>query len=148
VNLLSAGATYRVATIGRYIGSQLWPFIQRAAGATTDTPRELPSWEAHVAAQRRRRITLIFAPLTNGPATILFGAASIVALVVVGKYAGAPPTNQAARDHNLELWLGGWALAVLAVAIPLLVGLRIRAQSKKSFGEDAPQPVVENESGE
>jgi hypothetical protein len=118
INLLQAANTYRMATIGRYIQESLWPYLQREVG-----DEDLPSWEAEVAGRVRKWWMSLVGLVVNAPATLLFFAASVGALVEQGHV-----------DHDLRDV--GWVCAVMSLVAPILIaGLmalaRVRSRTSR-----------------
>lgn len=106
VVLLHAAGTYRLALIGDYIGKTLWPYLETQVGP-------LPSWQTRVAERQTRTPSAVAKALfVDFPAMILFIGASVFALARLG-------------EHE-ELWWMGCFMTVLAIAVPLRIGLLVR----------------------
>jgi hypothetical protein len=103
INLLQAANTYRMGTIGRYIQTSLWPYLQQSVNDVTG----LPSWENEVASRAGSWWRALLALVVNAPATILFFVASVVAVGKAGH-----------MDHELRDL--GWVLTGISVVVPLL----------------------------
>lgn len=119
VVLLHTAATFRSARIGRYIGEDLWPYLERQVGC-------LPSWEAKVAERRQRRLVRL-APetfLIDFPAMTIFILASGYALVQVGV--------------GGLLWGASCFALALAIVAPLGFSLQIRGEAKSLGGRQTP----------
>lgn len=103
-------------TVGRYIRTELWPFLQRASGAGDDVS-DMPSWESWGARVRQKRGRLSPAGLVSflGQGTV-FGVPAIGALIV---------TRPFSWGHSMApiWWLG--LLAVLgAISMVVIIDTR------------------------
>jgi hypothetical protein len=110
VVLLHTAETFRAASIGRYISTELWEDLEERVG-------ELRSWEARVAERRRRHLLLLLPELflLDFPAMVIFIMAGVYALVQVG--------------GGEALWWIDVGALVLAVVTPLGFALQIRRES-------------------
>ncbi len=108
LNLIYSAETFRIISIGEYIRTELWPYLERQAG-------QLPSWEQRVAAIRRRKSTVAMALLLDAPAFAIFVGSSVVALVA------------AHGDTKQDLWILDAGLTILAAVLPAAIGLAARA---------------------
>jgi hypothetical protein len=119
VSLLHAGRAFRVAAIGDYIRTELWPYLQRRVG------QELPSWETYFALNRGKWWSLELAIWADAPVTVIFAAASVLALVLVPK------------DADSILWTIGWGLTALVICAPFCAMRLIQVRRCARLSEDS-----------
>jgi hypothetical protein len=123
VVLLHAAGTYRLALIGHYISTTLWPYLDKQVRG-----EPLPSWEK----KREERLLktpsiLAKAILLDFPAMILFIAASPVALLHVD-------------ERESPWWWLGWLLMLIAIAVP--IGVALSAWKNARSRNSRPAPLV------
>lgn len=118
------------STIGRYIRTELWPFLQEASTTNPEMP-EAPSWELWIARDRQRRGRSSPAGLVTflGQGTV-FGVPAVGALLA---------TRSLAWGHSLAPIWGLGILAVLgALAMVVIVDTRELSPADKDGA-----PIVE-----
>lgn len=111
VVLLYTAGSWRMALIGNYIWTELWPYLTKRVG-----DESLPSWEGKVAKRQQPLKAIPIAVIIDFPAGAIFIGAGIVALLSIG-------------DREI-LWLGGWLAVGFAIAVPVVVGLLVRKKSR------------------
>jgi hypothetical protein len=118
VVLLHIAGSWRMALIGNYIWTELWPYLAKRVG-----DKSLPSWEGKVARRQQPLKAILIAVIIDFPAGAIFICASIGALLSIG-------------DHEI-FWLGGWLAVGFAIAVPAIVGLLVRKKSRD--GAETPK---------
>lgn len=109
--LLHIGSSYRLRLMGRYIETDLWPYIAEQVG-----DEGLPSWEAKTAARQFSWEALPVAVFLNSPAMAILLVVSIVALIQV-------------EGREFFSWVG-WFSVVAAIVASIVVGYWVRENSR------------------